>query len=122
MHYKIPGAMCRQTVLARSATYAALSEVAQGAATRSGADYAMLSTEPLSRFNRCAAAPEQAWPLCRFRAPSQPKEIPMRLKTVWLVVMLALVILTAPLIAEAQTPAHLPRIGIIRGEPEDSPA
>jgi hypothetical protein len=34
----------------------------------------------------------------------------MRLKTVRLVVMLALVILTAPLIAEAQQPKNVPRI------------
>jgi putative ABC transport system substrate-binding protein len=37
----------------------------------------------------------------------------MRLKTVRLVVMLALVILTAPLIAEAQQPARVPRLGIL---------
>jgi len=37
----------------------------------------------------------------------------MRLKTVRLVVMLALVILTAPLIAEAQQPKNVPRIGLL---------
>ena len=37
----------------------------------------------------------------------------MRLKTVRLVVMLALVILTAPLLAEAQQPKHVPRIGLL---------
>jgi putative ABC transport system substrate-binding protein len=37
----------------------------------------------------------------------------MRLKTVRLVVMLALVILTAPLLAEAQQPNHVPRIGLL---------
>jgi ABC-type uncharacterized transport system substrate-binding protein len=37
----------------------------------------------------------------------------MRLKTVGLVVMLALVILTAPLIAEAQQPKNVPRIGLL---------
>src|SRR5438270_3984105 len=52
-------------------------------------------------------------PLCRFRAPSQPQELPMRLKTIRLVVMLALVILTAPLIAEAQQAKNVPRIGLL---------
>src|SRR4030095_15674712 len=56
------------------------------------------------------------------RGTRPEKEMPMRRKTVWLVVMLALVILTAPLIAEAQTPAPIPRIGIIGDWPEDSPA
>ena len=37
----------------------------------------------------------------------------MRLKTVRRVVMLALVILTAPLIAEAQQPQNVPRIGLL---------
>ena len=37
----------------------------------------------------------------------------MRLKTVRLVVMLALVLLTAPLIAEAQQPKNVPRIGLL---------
>ena len=37
----------------------------------------------------------------------------MRRKTVRLVVMLALVILTAPLIAEAQQPKNVPRIGLL---------
>jgi putative ABC transport system substrate-binding protein len=46
----------------------------------------------------------------------------MRLKTVRLVVMLALVILTAPLIAEAQPSANLPRIGILlTGAPPPAP-
>ena len=37
----------------------------------------------------------------------------MRLKTVRLVVMLALIILTAPLIAEAQQPKNVPRVGLL---------
>jgi putative tryptophan/tyrosine transport system substrate-binding protein len=42
--------------------------------------------------------------------------------TVGLLVTLILSLFMAPLTAKAQTPAHIPRIGIIGGEPEDSPA
>jgi len=41
--------------------------------------------------------------------------------TVGLLVTLILSLFMAPLTAEAQTPAPIPRIGIISGEPEDSP-
>jgi putative ABC transport system substrate-binding protein len=42
--------------------------------------------------------------------------------TVGLLVTLILSLFMAPLTAKAQTPAPIPRIGIIGGEPEDSPA
>src|SRR5712691_1130965 len=44
------------------------------------------------------------------------KEMTMRLKTVRLVVMLALVILTAPLTANAQPSTKVYRIGYVRGD------
>src|SRR5205807_510091 len=43
--------------------------------------------------------------------------MPMRRKTFWHVVILALVILTAPLIAEAQQDGKVPRMGFLRAGP-----
>src|SRR5437870_873265 len=45
----------------------------------------------------------------------------MRLKTVRLIVMLTLVILTAPLIAEAQPPTKVHRVGLLVGRPPIEP-
>ena len=46
------------------------------------------------------------------------KEMTMRLKTVRLIVMLALGLLSAPLAPDAQTPPKIPRLGIIEDSPD----
>src|SRR5713101_3858618 len=51
--------------------------------------------------------------LCLSRCTRSAKEITMWLKTVGLVVTLALVILTTPLAADAQPRTKVPRIGLL---------